>query len=456
MRLASNILLARLLLPDAFAMVSISVLILTGVEMVSDVGIAIMALRHGTLDAEREARLWTMKFIRGIGLALFVFAIAGPIAHLYHNEELGHVVRALSLVSALQGAQSLYPILALQRRDLRPSFYIDVGGRVIGTMTSVGFAIASPTVWAIVAGMLVQSVFAVLASHIMAGRRPRFVFDPAFMRGEWRGGRWIQLASTLTLIGMQIDKALFPLLFGISVFGLYTIGSTFALIPAQITQKWSASVFYPLMTTMLKQGEAARSQLLRIRFAMLLYSAVITTAMAAVAPSFFILLYKPIYHEAARFAQLLALGVFFDVAESSLRHFPLVDGTYRYEVQPVVLRILMFLILAMGFHALGGGAASYALSYVLAMAISYFFMLTIDTHRGYLRPYADLRLAGAVLMVQLLIYALPLPRMTWVVAMMTGFAVAVVAGAALLAIYARYGFPSLSADASHDDQPVAE
>ena len=64
---------------------------------------------------------------------------------------------------------------------------------------------------------------------------------------------------------------------------------------------------------------------LRIRTTMLLYCAVVTLGIMAVAPAFFGLLYEQRYHGAARFAQIMGIAFFFDTAESSMRHMPLVE-----------------------------------------------------------------------------------------------------------------------------------
>ena len=52
--------------------------------------------------------------------------------------------------------------------------------------------------------------------------------------------------------------------------GVYGIGGAFAAIPAQITQRWSASVFYPLTPKLLRGAAEARGQLLHVRMTMLL------------------------------------------------------------------------------------------------------------------------------------------------------------------------------------------
>lgn len=446
LRLISNIILARLLNPSAFALTAITALILTGIQMVSDVGIAITALREGEMNEENEDRLWTMQLVRSIGVGIVVAAIAIPVAWIYQDARLRDVLFALALMPVLQGAQSLYPVLALAHRRLLPSTLVELGGRVVAMTVSILIALVSPTVWALVIGTLAAVGFSTVGSHVLSGRVPRFVFDLSYIKNQWRFSRWIQTSSTLTFVGMQIDKALFPFLFGMTALGLYGIGATFAAIPAQVTQRWSASVFYPLSVQLLKGDAPARAQLFAVRTTMLLYTAIVALTVMAVSPAFFHLLYEPRYHDAARFAQVLAIGTYFETSESSLRHFPLVEGTPHYEVWTVVVRLAAFAAAVLIVQAMGAGMLGYALSYVVGLAASYSFMLIVDIRRGYLRPGFDFLLTSMVIGGAIVIYLVPLPGTGAIELVGQGMMVALIGGATLFAIYLRRGLPSLPAE----------
>lgn len=446
LRLVSNIVLARLLAPSAFALLALTSLILTGLQMISDVGIAITALREGEMSEENEAKLWTMQLGRGIVVGVLMAVAAAPIGWIYQDAQLRDVVLALALLPMLQGAQSLYPVLALAHRRLLPSTILEVTGRVFAIVVSILVALVIPNVWALVIATLAGVVYTTVGSHVLSGRLPRFVFDPGYIRHQWRFARWIQTSSTLTFVGMQIDKAVFPFLFGMSAFGLYGIGATFAAMPAQITQRWSASVFYPLAVQLLKGDAQARAQLIGIRTTMLLYSVIVTLVVMAGSPAFFLLLYAPGYHAAARFAEILAIGTFFEVAEASLRHFPLVEGTPHYEVWTVVVRLAAFTIAVMVLHLLGAGVSGYALAYVVGLIASHGFMLVTCVRRGYLRPGLDIVLTIILAGAAGVIYVLPLPQANALELIAQAALIAMVGGAAMLVVYVRRGLPSLPAE----------
>ncbi|WP_375427119.1 oligosaccharide flippase family protein [uncultured Sphingomonas sp.] len=447
LRMGSNIVLARLLAPDAFALIAITSLILTGLQMVSDVGIAVIALREGEMSRENEHKLWTMQLLRGFFVGLLMLAAAVPIGWLYEDANLRDALIALALMPVLQGAQSLYPVLALGHRRLLPSTLLEIGSRMAGIVASILIAaFISPTVWSLVIGTLAGTAFSTIGSHFLAGYRPRFVIDRRYIANQWRYARWIQVSSTLYFLGGQVDKPLFPFLFGMTTLGIYGIGAALAAMPAQITQRWSASVFYPLTVQLLRGNDAARAQLLRVRTTMLLYTAVMTLTVVAISPTFFMLLYEPRYHAAAQFTQILAIGIFFDTAESSLRHMPLVEGVPQFEVWAVVVKLVAFVIAAAVVVALGGDAFSYTLAVAFGAVVGHLFMLSVCVRRGYLRAGLDLLLMSGLILAAALLYFAPLPRTSTLALLAEGATVVILAGTAMMLVFRRRGLPSLPAE----------
>lgn len=446
LRMGSNIVLARLLAPGAFALVAITSLILAGMTMISDIGIAVTALREGAMSREDEHRLWTMQFLRGAGTTIVMLAAAWPVGWIYHDAQLARVVAALALLPLLTGAQSLYPILAMGQRRLLPSTLLEIGSRVTVVVVSILFALVSPTVWSLVVGTVAGAVFTTIGGHAMANYRPRFTVDRGYIASQWRFSRWIQMSSTVFFLGGQIDKLLFPFLYGMTMLGVYGIGASLAVIPTQITQRWSGSVFYPLTTQLLRGDDRARAQLAAVRMTMLLYAAVMTLTVIVVAPVFFTLFYKAQYHDAGKFAQILALGVFFEVAEMSLRHMPIVEGTPQFELLAVVMKLIGFALTAAIVVVLKGNAFYYALAVTVGVIVGHLYILRVCARRGYVRAAPDLVMAALLVGAAIGLYFVPAPPAAPALLMAMLAAIGLVAAAAMLLVYRRRGLPSLSAD----------
>ena len=103
LRLASNLILARLLFPEAFGLMALVTVVLVGLAMFSDVGIgpAISRSPRGD-DPAFLNTAWTMHVIRGVMLWLTALALAWPLAWFYEAPDLRNLlpVAGISLLIA--------------------------------------------------------------------------------------------------------------------------------------------------------------------------------------------------------------------------------------------------------------------------------------------------------------------------------------------------------------------
>ncbi|MEM9581457.1 MAG: oligosaccharide flippase family protein, partial [Pseudomonadota bacterium] len=102
-RLASNLILTRILFPEAFGMMALVMVFLQGLAMFSDVGVgpAIMQSKRGD-DPSFLNTAWTIQVVRGFVLWIVAALLAWPIAVIYGEPQLLHLlpVAALTLVIA--------------------------------------------------------------------------------------------------------------------------------------------------------------------------------------------------------------------------------------------------------------------------------------------------------------------------------------------------------------------
>ena len=106
-RLAGNLVLTRLLFPEAFGLMAIVSVVLVGLEMFSDLGIGASLVQR----RERPGRTfvqtaWTLQVFRGVVLWLIASAAAWPLAHFYREPLLAPVLVAASFTLVLVGFKS--------------------------------------------------------------------------------------------------------------------------------------------------------------------------------------------------------------------------------------------------------------------------------------------------------------------------------------------------------------
>ena len=110
LRLLMNIILARLLAPELFGVMSIVNSLRTGLELMSDVGIGQNVICNSEGDnPEFYNTAWTLQFIRGLLLWPIAAALAVPLAHFYNIPQLVYIVPITAFISVLGGDKFNWP-----------------------------------------------------------------------------------------------------------------------------------------------------------------------------------------------------------------------------------------------------------------------------------------------------------------------------------------------------------
>ncbi len=116
LRLGSNLIVTRLLVPEAFGLMAIVNIVLFGVTMLSDVGIiqAVIQNKRGD-DEDFLNTAWTLQIIRGGILCVATWVIAYPASLVYDEPQLFWLLLAAGLQLVIAGFEST-SLFTLRRR----------------------------------------------------------------------------------------------------------------------------------------------------------------------------------------------------------------------------------------------------------------------------------------------------------------------------------------------------
>lgn len=232
-RLGSNLILTRLLFPEAFGMMAIVTVFIMALAMFSDLGVgpSIMASPRGDDPAFLDTA-WTIQILRGLLLWLIALVAAWPVAAFYGEPELlGYLpVAALALVIA-----GFTPTrLETANRHLRAGrvTLIEIATQLVGVAVAVALALATRSVWALVASNLAGAAAnLILLNLLLPGPANRLRWEPAAARELIHFGKWIFLSTFMGFLIGQGDKVILGRLLPLGAFGLYNIGAFLATFP---------------------------------------------------------------------------------------------------------------------------------------------------------------------------------------------------------------------------------
>ena len=323
-RLASNLVMTRLLVPEMFGVMAIVITISMILNMFSDLGVQqniVQSPRGEEPDFLDTA--WVVQIARGVVLCvsmlllsagLYLAGLGGMLSAktVYASPVLPLVIAVYSLTAIISGFQSTKMATAHRSFDQRRLIEIALVSQLSGLIIMIVIGVMHRSIWALVSGGLVSTLMTTVLSHTwMHGHSNRFRYEKKALGELFHFGKWVFASSALYMLTMSGDKLLFGAFVGADVLGFYVIASLFVTAINGTLEKLFFNVSLPALS------EIARSDPSRLRE---IYNKlcipgdlllIFLTGFLFEAGHWLItLLYDPRYATAGGMLQILALSLF--------------------------------------------------------------------------------------------------------------------------------------------------
>lgn len=249
LRLASSMILTRLLFPEAFGVMATATVIITMVQLFSDTGVRLAIIQNprGT-EPEFLNTAWTISVIRGVGLTILLMACAYPIALFYRKPELFPLLMLIALSATISGVES--PGMAVMARKLKAEKQVayDLIPQFLGVACTATLAWQLRSVWALAIGYLLVSAFKCAASYLVAPTRPRILWDRTAAHEILTFGKFIALNTLISWSAMNLDRLMLGRMLGMEALGYYAIGYNIGVITEMFFMQVIGQSYFPAIS----------------------------------------------------------------------------------------------------------------------------------------------------------------------------------------------------------------
>ena len=365
LRLGSNLVLWRLLYPDAFGLMAIVNSIIQGLSMFSDIGIAQTVVQN---DRGEEPdflnTIWTLQVVRGLGICALACLAALPVARFYHQPQLTGLILVVASSVGISAFNSTNFFTASRRLAVKRLTLIDLGSQVANLVVIIVWSALTGSVWALAAGSVVSALLRLVLGHVaLPGIRNRFQWNPEVVREVSHFGRWIFLSTILTFLASYSDKLIFGRLISMDRLGVYGIAGVWATFPNYIIGHLTSTVLFPLLSRLRSKDGDLPQSFTRLRMSLLLASGWLFSCLLAGGPALVRFLYDQRALEAGPLIQLLAVGYWFSTLESSNGSVLLALGRPKGVAMGQIGKVVsMIVLLPLAAHLFGFWATVLALS----------------------------------------------------------------------------------------------
>lgn len=366
MRIGSNLVMTRLLVPEAFGLMSFVMVVVTAFSLVTDIGLQRSVIRDPDGDTEEYlhaawvVQIWRSMFIStgilllSIATGLFSHTIAKD-GTIYAEPLLPYLLASISIVPALDGLKSTNFFVA-QRKFLNGRIAIfGIVSQIFSIIVQITFALLWQSVWSLVAGVIAGQTLRTILSHkFFPGPAMKWRPNKYISKNIWSFGKYLMGSSALTFVAQNADKFLLASLLGSTNFGLYAISQIWIEAVRNLIKRLTDHVGFSALGEVIRERPNQASRLF-IKFQKVM-DAICVLSFAAtffIAERFVEALYTKTYHDSGIYLSVLSV-IFLSMRFNTHNMFILNHGNSRAMMIISGIRAVAILtLLPLGYNLIG-------------------------------------------------------------------------------------------------------
>ena len=240
-----TIVLARLLAPEMFGLMSICVIVIKALEVFTQTGFG-AALIHRQKDFEEAKDVaFTLFIIRGVILAMITFFISPLVASYYDRQILEVLIKVIAISFLFNGCRNVNTVGLQKELDFKRLTYLKQITTLVDLSMVIVLAYYFKNVWALVIGHVFSSFVGAILSFIIVPGRPRISFNRKVAGELFSYGKYITALTVILFIGAELDKAVLGKILGMEELGWYFMAFSIANLPATHISTLISTVMFP-------------------------------------------------------------------------------------------------------------------------------------------------------------------------------------------------------------------
>jgi O-antigen/teichoic acid export membrane protein len=306
-QLVAALILARILGPQSYGIVSAASLYVSLTTLILDQGLAAAVVQRPSLHRDLPGAVATVNLLSAVLLAALTWLAAPAVADFFSAQDLEPLVRILGLGLVLKGL-AITP-RAVQQRKLAFTAIgrADISGGVLGAAAGITAALLGAGTWSMAVQVLTTDlVIAMVLLVVTRGARPHLRLRR--MRSILPFSLRVFGSSALAYLSRNVDNILVGRFLGVASLSLYAMAYRVLVIPVQMIGQTVNRVTFPTFSRLAEQPDRLARALLRT-LELLTFAAVPGMGLVAVAaPELVGLILGPEWSATAPLLTVLAIA----------------------------------------------------------------------------------------------------------------------------------------------------
>ena len=243
-----SIILARILMPNDYSVVSIVTIFFAFCNVFISGGLNTALIQKKDADAEDYSTVLHTSMLIALILYIIMFFSAPAIANLYDKQILVPVIRIMSLTFFINAFKSILSAYTSSNLQFRKFFFSTIIGTVVSAFVGIYMAVNGYGVWALVAQQITNSFLDTLILYFSTKYKILFKFSFKKLKSLFNYGWKIFVSSIISVIYDQINPLIVGIKYTANDLAYYNKGQNYpGLINSTISDTLQ-SVLFPIMS----------------------------------------------------------------------------------------------------------------------------------------------------------------------------------------------------------------
>ena len=261
--LASVVILARLLTPEDYGIVTMVTAITGFVNLFRELGLSSATVRTQNITHDQVSSLFWVNASLGAVITLII-AASGPIlSWFYHKPQLTLVAAGISLTSVLNSLGTQHGALLNRQMRFGAMAVIRVSSLLVGFFSALAVALLGGTYWSLVSSSVVTALVSTCGLWLASGFRPAPPKKGTGVRSFIRFGANVAGFDIVNYVHRNMDNILIGRAWGAVQLGLYNKAYSLLMLPMSNLRYPLNRVAFPAMSRLQNEPASFRSYFMK-------------------------------------------------------------------------------------------------------------------------------------------------------------------------------------------------
>ncbi len=276
-----SIILARILTPKEFGLLSMIVVFNAVGEALINSGLSQSLIRSKTVSNGEYSSIFYLNIILSITIYILLYFAAPIISDFYNEPLLTEIGRVYFLILLIRSFSIVQYTVLIKSLDFKAYFFVTVPSVIVAGIIAALLARFGFGVWSLVFYAIIQSVLEVIQYWFNSKWRPLFHFDLVNIKHHINFGYKLTISTFINTILTNLQAILIGKNFSTESVGLYTRANSFKQLPADLMVHIMGKVSQPIFAQIQDDDE-------KLKYT---YHIILQTALFFVSPVLFFIFF---------------------------------------------------------------------------------------------------------------------------------------------------------------------